>query len=670
MTKFLLISEDNEKESVIKSVFPGEEILVASDEIGILDILKVEEPEIVIIDGDISSVELKSICRKIKQFPVIILLILGEKDHNKDVTHNANLFIKTPIDKKLLSATIESSLKTRLSLMKMAKSNQDLARSLYQLNVLYNTSSQLAGSLDKDKLLKIMIEGIEKSLNFELSCTLIFRSEREPVLIVNSLNKVSDRLLEALKLRAILSYKSLLNDPPFEIKIGNLKIEKNIKHNIEEYDFSILRYDNMFAPINFNDEFFGFTEIYREKPFTTEDATCFQTLVQQVTLPLQSASLFQELKITNKKLQKLERLKSEFISIVSHELRTPLTAIKNAMDIILSGKAGDMTENIEKFVSMGKRNAIRLSGIINDLLDISKIEAGKMDFKFELTQVDPVIEYVKSNLAEVAREKDLIIKFTSDGANAEVYADSNRLEQVLTNLVSNAIKFTPQAGEIEITSKIVNARDLQYDQSFEEDIKKLQGNYVQVCVEDHGIGIERKDLNHVFDKFAQIENSLSRKVGGSGLGLPIARQLMDSHNGAIWCDSEINKGSKFYFVIPIANDKSNFMMIKKQLVQKARSNGSTIAVINIKSSSNVIENLLKENNLLNRTYMANSLIEQEDDETSLSIILMDGDKPSAEFLKKKIETVIQQKESLYGKCDIIYSYEIEGDTHEKDSYSR
>ena len=340
------------------------------------------------------------------------------------------------------------------------------------------------------------------------------------------------------------------------------------------------------------------------------------------------------------------------------------------MDIILSGKAGDMTENIEKFVSMGKRNAIRLSGIINDLLDISKIEAGKMDFKFELTQVDPVIEYVKSNLAEVAREKDLIIKFTSDGANAEVYADSNRLEQVLTNLVSNAIKFTPQAGEIEITSKIVNARDLQYDQSFEEDIKKLQGNYVQVCVEDHGIGIERKDLNHVFDKFAQIENSLSRKVGGSGLGLPIARQLMESHNGAIWCDSEINKGSKFYFVIPIANDKSNFMMIKKQLVQKARSNGSTIAVINIKSSSNVIENLLKENNLLNRTYMANSLIEQEDDETSLSIILMDGDKPSAEFLKKKIETVIQQKESLYGKCDIIYSYEIEGDTHEKDSYSR
>lgn len=670
MTKFLLISEDIEKEKVLNEVCPSDEVIRTTDEMFVFDALKVEEPDIVVVDGDIKSLDLKPLCRKIKQYPVIILMVLGEVQHNKDVTHNANLFIKTPIDKPLLSATIDSSLKTRQSLLKMAKSNQELARSLYQLNVLYDTSSQLAGSLDKDKLLKIMTEGIEKSLNFDMSCTLMFRSDREPVLLINSLYKISDRLLEALKLRAILSYKSLLNDPPFDIKIGNLKIEKNIKHNINEFDFSILRYDNMFAPIMLNDEFFGFTEIYREKSFSTEDATCFQTLVQQVAIPLQSASFTQELKATNRKLQKLERLKSEFISIVSHELRTPLTAIKNAMDIILSGKAGAMTEHIEKFCSMGKRNAIRLTGIVNDLLDISKIEAGKMDFKFELTHIEPVIEGVKNNLSEVAREKELVINYTPIGHSVEVYADSNRIEQVLTNLVSNAIKFTPSAGQIEITSKIVNARELQYDQSFEEDIKNLQGNYLQVCVEDHGIGIERKDLNHVFDKFAQIENSLSRQVGGSGLGLPIARQLMESHNGAIWCDSEINKGSRFYFVIPVANDKSNFSMIKKQLVQKARSSGTTVAIIKIKSTNEVIENLIREENLLNKTYMSNSLVEKDGQLTSLSMVVVDGDKPSAEFLKKKIETVTSQNENKYGKCDIMFSYEIEGDTHEKDSYSR
>ena len=145
---------------------------------------------------------------------------------------------------------------------------------------------------------------------------------------------------------------------------------------------------------------------------------------------------------------------------------------------------------------------------------------------------------------------------------------------------------------------------------------------------------------------------------------------MESHNGALWCDSEINKGSRFYFVIPVANDKSNFNMIKKQLIQKARSSGTTVAVIKIKSTDEVIENLIKEENLLNKTYMSNSLVEKDGQLTSLSMVVVDGDKPSAEFLKKKIETVTSQNENKYGKCDIMFSYEIEGDTHEKDSYSR
>ena len=223
MTKFLLISEDVEKDKIVREVFPSDEIFALTDELAIFDTLNVEEPDIVIIDGDLKCLELKSLLKKIKQYPVAILFVMGEVEHNKDITHNANLFIKTPIDKKLLSATIDACLKTRLSLLKMTRSNQELARSLYQLNVLYNTSSQLAGSLDKDKLLKIMIEGIDKSLNFDLACTLMFRSDREPVLLINSVHKISDRLLEALKLRAILSYKSLLADPPFEIKIGNMR---------------------------------------------------------------------------------------------------------------------------------------------------------------------------------------------------------------------------------------------------------------------------------------------------------------------------------------------------------------------------------------------------------------------------------------------------------------
>ena len=110
-------------------------------------------------------------------------------------------------------------------------------------------------------------------------------------------------------------------------------------------------------------------------------------------------------------------------------------------------------------------------------------------------------------------------------------------------------------------------------------------------------------------------------------------------------------------------------MLKKQLVQKARSCGSTVAVIKIKSTNEIIENLLQEENLLNKTYMSNSLIEKDNQLTTLSMVVMDGDKPSAEFLKKKIDTVTSHKKNVYGECDIMFSYEIEGESHEKDSYS-
>ena len=200
------------------------------------------------------------------------------------------------------------------------------------------------------------------------------------------------------------------------------------------------------------------------------------------------------------------------------------------------------------------RNVQRLSGIINDLLDLSKIEAGKMDFNFAPTNINTVIGYVKSALSEVAKTKGLNL-ITSEAENLpDITADAQRLEQVLTNLVSNAIKFTPENKTIKISSSLVNSKDIKINEYFKDSIKLKDVDYIEVCVEDEGIGIAEKDLLHAFDKFAQIENSLSRKAGGTGLGLPIAKQLLEAHRGAIWCDSELHKGSKFYFVIPVSTN--------------------------------------------------------------------------------------------------------------------
>ncbi len=555
MIKILLISENQTEITRFQNIFKKNSYSfeVMSDESLITDFIAVDTPDIIIIDSQAPNI--KNINKKIKSTceNTIVIFSLATNNIEKDLIKFANAFITSEMSEELISSTISVNLRMKNSLEMLSNSNKDLADSLYRLNALYGTSSQFAGTLDKAKLIKYMVEGMDKALSFSLTCTLSLCTEEEPVLILNSLYELSDELITAIKLRTILNYNSIFEGKkaPFKLDIDTLKVEKHIKYPASRFTFTLFQYDNMFSQISLGDNIFGCIEIFKETSFTPEDATCFQTIAQQVALPLKSATLYQELIETNQKLERLERLKSEFISIVSHELRTPLTSIKNSLDILMSGRCGEITPATEKFLNMAMRNVQRLSGIINDLLDLSKIEAGKMDFHFAPTDINTVISYVKSALSEVAKSKGLKL-ITNEADNLpEILADSQRLEQVLTNLVSNAIKFTPDGKSITISSRVVKAADIKINENFKDIIKNLTGDYIEVSVEDEGIGIESKNLLHAFDKFAQIENSLSRKAGGTGLGLPIAKQLLDAHKGAIWCDSELNKGSKFYFVIPV-----------------------------------------------------------------------------------------------------------------------
>ncbi len=531
------------------------ELQISSNAKIIEEMLEAENFDIILLDNDMPEGFCTNIVKSLK--PVMeksgILLLTDKNEIPKELLKSINAFIPKDFTDDLILSALNINLRMKGSLQKLANTNKDLAASLYRQNTLYSISSQFAGTLDKSQLLEFMIEGLDKALSFSLTCTLSFCTEDEPVLILNSLYEISDELLNAIKLRTVYNYRALFDGKcaPFELNENTLKVIKTVKYPASRFNFTLFQFDNMFAPIALGENFYGCVEIFKEAHFSAEDAKCFQTIAQQVALPLRNATLYQEIIETNKKLERLEKLKSEFISIVSHELRTPLTSIKNSLDILLSGKCGDLTEASSKFLTMAKRNAARLSGIINDLLDISKIEAGKMDFHFKPVRIQTVIEYVKSALSGLAKEKSLEVVIREGEQLPEVNADSQRLEQVLTNLLSNAIKFTPEGRRITIKSELLNATDIKAHPCFEETIKKLRGNYVVVSVEDEGIGIAENELLHAFDKFAQIENSLSRKVGGSGLGLPIAKQLLDAHNGAIWCDSELNRGSAFRFALPV-----------------------------------------------------------------------------------------------------------------------
>lgn len=668
MSKVLLVSDkENQNKEITKILSQCSlAVITLSDEPGIISCVESGLVQLIIIDAEIKSLDAVILCKKLQSIAhkenIILLSLINQNTDASELLKLTSAYVTKPINEKILIATATSNLKLKKAIDTLSKNNSELAKSLYQLDVLYNTSTQLAGSLDKQKLINIMIDGLEKSLSFSLSSTLVFNSEHDIDLIINSLYGISPRLEHSLKLRAILSYRALFDKKriPYNLNVSDIKVIKNIKHPLEEYDLNILKFDNLFAPINVGEKFFGLIEVFRENDFTQEDTTCFQTLARQVSLPLENASLYEEIKKTNTKLEKLERLKSEFISIVSHELRTPLTAIKNSLEICLSGKAGEVSTVMDKFLNMAKRNVTRLSGIINDLLDLSKVEAGKMDFKFEKSNINTPVEFMKNTFENVAKEKNIELILEKEDNISDTYFDSQRIEQVMSNLISNAIKFTNDGGKIIVKTENIKESDIEKHKLIGVENPILYDRYIKVSVADSGIGIAPEDLKKVFDQFQQIENSLNRKNGGTGLGLPIAKQLIEAHKGFIWVESELNRGTTFSFVIPILSEKEKFILDLDKDIQKAKTCSHNLLLLMIKENESTgysfIEDVKSEKiSIIRKTANTKEVYFNEDGKSCYAVILPEADKFAQSFIEKKIESTIEQNTTSSQKYDILYS---------------
>ena len=228
-----------------------------------------------------------------------------------------------------------------------------------------------------------------------------------------------------------------------------------------------------------------------------------------------------------------DRAKSEFISTVSHELRTPLTSIKGYVDLILLGSVGEITPMQRSFLEVVRSNSNRLVDLINDLLDISRIETGRIVLNPEPISIfDVVEEVVESARAEIER-KQLHLEVRVPPDLPMVHADRKRITQVLTNLVSNAYKYTREGGRVEISARCENG-------------------FLTVSVSDTGVGISQEDQKKLFTRFFRADNPLRDEVGGTGLGLAISKSFVEMHGGRMWVESELNVGSTFSFSLPLA----------------------------------------------------------------------------------------------------------------------
>jgi len=228
-----------------------------------------------------------------------------------------------------------------------------------------------------------------------------------------------------------------------------------------------------------------------------------------------------------------DRAKSDFVSMVSHELRTPMTAVKAYVDLLLMETPGPLTEQQRKFLKVVKSNSERLIDLVSDLLDISRIEAGKVTLVRQPVDVAELIEQVAMTIAPNIEEKGQHLRMVVPAGLPKAYGDAARLTQILTNLVGNAHKYTPEGGSIAIYAYV-------------------RHGMMHVAVADTGIGISPENQRKVFERFYRVDDPGVRETTGTGLGLSIAALLVQMHGGQIWLESEVGEGSTFYFTVPLA----------------------------------------------------------------------------------------------------------------------
>jgi len=230
-------------------------------------------------------------------------------------------------------------------------------------------------------------------------------------------------------------------------------------------------------------------------------------------------------------LKELDKMKSEFIAMVTHELRAPIASVEQQLTVILNGMAGEVTAKQERLLSRAKERTKGLLTLIKDLLDLSKIEAGKMVQYKEPLSLQEVIQRVVDLMRAEAEAKKIDLQFSGPSEIPFIQADRNSMEGIFTNLISNAIKYTPEGGKVRITLG-------------------EEGGFVKAAVSDTGIGIKKEDLPRIFDKFYRVKTTETRQIIGTGLGLSIVKNIVDAHLGSISVESEEGGGTTFTVLLP------------------------------------------------------------------------------------------------------------------------
>jgi len=434
--------------------------------------------------------------------------------------------------------------------LELNKIQQELDKKITGLYTLHEWGNKVSQTFSINELLDSMTEDFVSKLGFKKAIVVMVNEQ-----------------IKQLQLQKVINYSSKQTSKiEVELESGDLftkflsKPEPLLVNRINEKDpfqnkISQLLDCNSFviAPILKQKTPIGIVIMGNKSPYirvTEGDLELVSILASQVGITIQNSMLYEqlwqshqvlenrvkdrtkELAQANEELKQLNKVKSDFVSSVTHELRTPLTSIVGFTSILIEGKLGKVPAKQLERLGKIKKHSLNLAKLINDLLDISRIESGRVEMQLEEIAIKDVYKNVMEIIQSQAESKNIKLIYNFEPEDIKVWADFGYMEHVFTNILGNAVKFTPKDGTIDVRANQKN-----------ESIK--------ISFSDTGPGIPQKDINRIFEEFYRADNETNRKEKGSGLGLSLVKRIIQAHKGEIWAESKPGKGTTFHFTIPL-----------------------------------------------------------------------------------------------------------------------
>jgi signal transduction histidine kinase len=429
-------------------------------------------------------------------------------------------------------AAVAQQLSGHIENLRLTEQNETRA---HELEIVAEVSATTATLLDPDRLLQTVVDVTKERFNLYHAHIYLADDTWQTLLLAAGAGEVGRKMVEEEHAIGMDAEKSLVARAARERKAAIVNDVHSDPGFLPNPLLPQTR-SEMAVPMIVGDKVIGVFDVQAERVnnFSDEDANIYTTLASQVAVALQNARLYAEQAATVTQLRELDRLKTSFLANMSHELRTPLNSILGFSDVIIEGLDGPVTEQMDNDLRLIGKNGQHLLHLINDVLDMAKIDAGRMNLQPEKFKLNGLFEEAINITSSLANVKSLSLAINEDSdRTVEIFADRTRLQQVMINLINNAIKFT-ERGEIALCAR-------------------QKEDHVLIEVHDTGIGVPPELLQAIFQEFTQVDTSATRKTGGTGLGLPISRRLIELHGGRLWAESTgvSGEGSTFYIDLPL-----------------------------------------------------------------------------------------------------------------------